>query len=108
MGIDLRLNFKQPHLSAALFWWLQRFPRREVGLAWGILREISGSVVVAAVAHGVWNGFAYTLFAFGERVGALGVERTWIHGPEVGIVGLALNLVVVIFLWRLRLRSPVA
>jgi len=79
-----------------------------LGLAWGILREISGSVVVAAVAHGVWNGFAYTLFAFGERVGALGVERTWIHGPEVGIVGLVLNLVVLILLWRLRQRSLVA
>lgn len=71
-----------------------------IGLIWGLLRQVSGSVVVAAVAHGVWNGLAYALFAFGTKVGALGVEATSIYGPEVGLVGVALNAAFAIWLWR--------
>jgi membrane protease YdiL (CAAX protease family) len=62
-----------------------------LGLIWGYLRQMSGSVVVAAVSHAVWNAFAYALYGFGERVGALGIEQTHIYGPEVGFVGIALN-----------------
>ena len=66
-----------------------------LGLMWGLLRQISGSVVVAALCHSVWNGIDYPLYGFGEKVGALGIEQTHIFGPEVGIVGVAINLVVV-------------
>ena len=51
----------------------------------------AGSVVVPAVCHAVWNGLDYPLFAFGEKVGALGIEQTHIYGPEVGIIGVAIN-----------------
>ena len=71
-----------------------------LGAAWGILRAISGSVVVAAVSHGIWNGLAYSLFGFGTRTGALGIERSAIWGPEVGLVGVAVNAAVVVLLWR--------
>ncbi|HKZ73736.1 MAG TPA: CPBP family intramembrane glutamic endopeptidase [Steroidobacteraceae bacterium] len=30
-----------------------------MGLIWGMLRLISGSVVVASLSHGLWNGVAY-------------------------------------------------
>jgi membrane protease YdiL (CAAX protease family) len=71
-----------------------------VGLIWGSLRLGSGSVVVASVSHALWNAFAYCLFAFGTKVGALGVTETWLYGPEVGWVGLGLNAVFAVWLWR--------
>jgi uncharacterized protein len=71
-----------------------------LGAIWGMLRLISGSVIVASVSHGVWNGLAYVLFGFGTHVGALGIKQTAIYGPEVGVLGLLLNLVFAAVLWR--------
>jgi membrane protease YdiL (CAAX protease family) len=71
-----------------------------LGLSWGLLRQWSGSIVVTSVCHGVWNGLAYAFFGFGEHVGALGIEQTWIFGPEVGLLGIAANAIVVVLLWR--------
>ncbi|MEE8294922.1 MAG: type II CAAX endopeptidase family protein [Sphingomonadales bacterium] len=62
-----------------------------MGLIWGLMRLISGSVIVSSVCHAVWNAFAYGLFGFGTKVGALGIENTALFGPEVGYLGLALN-----------------
>jgi membrane protease YdiL (CAAX protease family) len=71
-----------------------------LGLVWGMLRLVSGSAVVASVSHAVWNALAYGLFAYGTKVGALGIEETSIYGPEVGFVGLALNGAYAVVLWR--------
>ena len=71
-----------------------------IGAIWGMLRSISGSVIVASVSHGVWNGGAYVLFGFGTKVGALGVQETAVFGPEVGAAGLLMNLVFAAALWR--------
>ena len=76
-----------------------------IGLIWGILRSVSGSVLVASVAHAVWNAIAYGLFAFGSKVGALGVTETGTYGPEVGWVGLLLNAVFAAALWSCLGRS---
>jgi len=70
-----------------------------VGAVWGMLRMATGSVVVAAVCHAVWNGIDYPLFGFGEKVGALGIEQTHIYGPEVGVFGLGLNFLFAVALW---------
>jgi membrane protease YdiL (CAAX protease family) len=70
-----------------------------IGVAWGLLRLISGSVVVAAVTHGIWNGAVYVSFNNGAEIGALGIQDTSIFGPEAGVLGLALNLVYTIGLW---------
>jgi hypothetical protein len=59
-----------------------------MGAIWGMLRWISGSVIVASVSHGLWNGGAYVLFGFGTKVGALGVENTAVFGPEATALGL--------------------
>ena len=34
------------------------------------------------------------------EVGALGIQNTAIFGPEVGVVGLTLNIVFAVLLWR--------
>lgn len=71
-----------------------------IGVIFGLLRGISGSVIVASLSHGVWNGGDYVFFGFGAKVGALGIKNTAIYGPEVGILGLALNVVFATVLWR--------
>ena len=71
-----------------------------IGAIWGLMRWISGSVLVASLCHGVWNGGAYVLFGFGTKAGALGIQQTGIFGPEVGVLGLALNLLFAVLLWR--------
>lgn len=71
-----------------------------LGAIWGMLRMLSGSVVVASVSHGVWNGLAYVLFGFGSHVGALGISNTVIYGPEIGLIGLLFNAAVAAGLLR--------
>lgn len=78
-----------------------------LGANWGLLRSLSGSVVVASVSHGLWNGMAYALFGFGTHVGALGIQDTSLYGPEVGVLGLGLNVAFFTLLSRLTTR-PVA
>jgi membrane protease YdiL (CAAX protease family) len=72
-----------------------------IGAIWGILRLMSGSVIVASVSHGLWNGLDYALFAFGTKTGALGIKNTAVFGPEVGVLGLLLNVAFALLLWRL-------
>jgi CAAX protease family protein len=71
-----------------------------MGAVWGLLRWISGSVIVSSVCHGLWNGGAYVLFGFGTKAGALGIANTALYGPEVGVFGLALNLAFAVTLWQ--------
>jgi len=35
-----------------------------IGMVWGLLRWISGSVIVSSVSHGLWNAMAYVFFGF--------------------------------------------
>src|SRR5215813_2709313 len=80
-----------------------------MGGIWGLLRWKSGSVIVASVSHGVWNGGAYILFGFGTKVGALGIRETGIYGPEVGVLGLTLNIIfaaVLWYCWKVRRARP--
>lgn len=72
-----------------------------LGAVWGILRMVSGSVLVPAVSHAVWNGFDYPLYGFGEKSGALGIQQTHLFGPEVGLLGILLNALFVLLIWRL-------
>jgi uncharacterized protein len=71
-----------------------------MGAVWGLLRAMSGSVIVASLSHGVWNGIAYVFFGVGTKAGALGIANTAIFGPEVGIVGLAINAAFAVALWK--------
>jgi membrane protease YdiL (CAAX protease family) len=71
-----------------------------MGLVWGLLRWLSGSLIVASLSHGLWNGAAYVLFGFGTKIGALGIRNTVFFGAESGVLGLILNVVFAAALWR--------
>jgi membrane protease YdiL (CAAX protease family) len=72
-----------------------------LGLNWGLMRMVSGSVIVASVSHALWNALAYKFFGFGSEYGVLTTSSFRIFDPERGLVGLALNAVVfaVFFRW---------
>jgi membrane protease YdiL (CAAX protease family) len=70
-----------------------------IGVAWGLLRLISGSAVVVAVTHGIWNAAVYELFNNGAELGALGIQNISIFGPEAGVLALVLNLGYTLGLW---------
>lgn len=76
-----------------------------IGIAWGLLRLGSGSLIVPAVTHGVWNSAVYVLFNFGAETGALGIHNTSVFGPEAGWLGLVLNLGYAAGLWLLYRRT---
>jgi len=71
-----------------------------LGAIWGALRAVSGSVVVASVSHGVWNGLVYTFYGATSDPGILGVPESAIWGPETGLLGLALNGVFLAYILR--------
>jgi membrane protease YdiL (CAAX protease family) len=109
------LGFTVWHISAISLDTGFDIPAREIpvylvnatllGAAFGLLRAASGSVIVPAVCHAVWNGLDYPLFGFGEKIGALGIEATHIFGPEVGLVGIPFNALALLTLytwWRRR------
>lgn len=91
----LAKGFALPPLQAALF----IVNAAAIGAIWGLLRSVSGSIVVSSVSHGLWNGVTYALFGAGAKIGALGVVQTAIYGPEVGVIGLGLNLLFLSALW---------
>lgn len=74
-----------------------------LGLIWGLLRLGSGSILVPSLGHGIWNGLVYVLFGVGSNVGALGIRDVGLYGPEVGVLGALLNLLVAATLaWMFR------
>ncbi|MGE0180094.1 MAG: lysostaphin resistance A-like protein [Sphingomonas sp.] len=112
------LAFALWHASAVLLPTGFDIPRAQVpvflanatllGATWGVLRWRSGSLIVASVSHGLWNGLAYSLFGFGAQSGALGVSDTALFGPEVGLFGLGLNAAFLAALWfSTRPRSSI-
>ena len=69
-----------------------------LGAIWALMRARSGSILVSSLSHGVWNGCDYVLFGFGSRHGALGIADTAFYGPEVGVLGLSLNIFFLLLL----------
>lgn len=76
------------------------------GLVWGMLRQVSGSIIVTSLSHGLWNGLAYPLFGTTDA-GALGIKNAAVFGPEKGLLGLVLNIMLMAaFWWWLNRDSP--
>ncbi|MBI5458749.1 CPBP family intramembrane glutamic endopeptidase [Methanobacterium sp.] len=69
------------------------------GLIFGLLRYISGSIIVSSFSHALWNTIVYSLFGFGSTIGILGIKMTNIFSPESGLLGLACGLVFMAILW---------
>ena len=95
-AVLLKTGFAPPHSQVPGF----LLNAAVLGAIWGLLRWHSGSVIVSSLSHGVWNGMAYVLFGFGSRSGALGIKNTGLFGPEVGVLGLAMNVAVLAALWN--------
>jgi membrane protease YdiL (CAAX protease family) len=75
-----------------------------MGAIWGLLRLISGSIIVSSVSHSVWNAIAYALFGEGPKIGLLGVTQTSLYGPEVGVIGLVLNCIFALALFAVHMK----
>ena len=70
-----------------------------IGFSWALMRRGSGSILVTSVSHGVWNSLGYAFFGEGATAGALGIHNTAVFGPEIGLLGLGLNLAFAAVLW---------
>ena len=79
-----------------------------IGFVWAQMRRRSGSIVVTSVSHSLWNALAYSLFGTGTTLGVLGIKNTAVFGPELGFVGLGLNLLFAVGLWLLNGRGDAA
>jgi len=75
------------------------------GMILGLFRYRSGSIVVSALSHALWNTTAYTLFGAGDRTGILGIKMTNIFDPERGVMGMALSIVFLGILWHRTFKS---
>ena len=69
------------------------------GLIFGLLRYISGSIIVSSFSHAIWNTLVYSLFGIGSGIGILGIKTTNIFSPESGLLGLACGIVFMVILW---------
>ena len=102
-AVTLETGFNPPASQVPVF----MINAAVMGAIWSLLRLISGSVIVASLSHGVWNAGAYVFFGLGTKVGALGVRNTGMYGPEVGVLGLAINLLFFLTLcWWTYRRLP--
>jgi membrane protease YdiL (CAAX protease family) len=70
-----------------------------IGFNWALMRQRSGSIVVTAVSHSVWNTLVYVFIGVGTTVAALGIQNSAVFGPELGLVGLALNVTFAAVVW---------
>jgi membrane protease YdiL (CAAX protease family) len=95
-AVTLKTGFEPPRAQVPVY----LANAAVLGCIWGMMRWLSGSVIVTSLSHGLWNGLAYVLFGYGTKVGALGIHNTAVLGPEVGVVGLAVNLIFLAWLWR--------
>lgn len=69
------------------------------GVAMGLLRLRSGSIIVPSVCHALWNASVYTFFGAGEKMGQLGIADPSIWDPERGYAGLVLAVLAAGLLW---------
>ena len=72
---------------------------------WASLKRAGKSdkqvLVWTTLAFVAWHISAISLdTGFGEKAGALGIDQTHIFGPEVGILGIVLNLLFFTVFWR--------
>ena len=77
------------------------------GVAMGLLRLRSGSIIVTSLCHALWNASVYTFFGAGEKMGQLGISDSSIWDPERGYAGLVLA-VLAATLWWWRVKPSIA
>jgi len=73
-----------------------------LGLNWGLLRYRANSVLVAAVSHSFWNTLIYFFFGFGDGLsGLFTLPSDSFFSPERGLLGVILNSIVFLVLYRI-------
>jgi CAAX protease family protein len=77
------------------------------GVAMGLLRLRSGSIIVPSACHALWNASVYTFFGAGGKTGQLGISDPSIWDPERGYAGLVLAVLAAVLLWW-RIKPAVA
>ena len=70
------------------------------GIAMGLLRFRSGSIIVPSACHALWNATDYTFFGTGRKIGQLGIVDSSIWDPERGYAGLVLAVIAAVLMWR--------
>lgn len=108
------LAFLAWHVPVAFLEMGEGFPRSAIpiylanvlvlGLNWGVMRMVSGSVLVPSLSHAVWNAIAYRFFGFGVEYGELTRSSFTTLDPERGVVGLALNAGFLAIAWALLVK----
>lgn len=93
--VTLAKGFTLPPQQAAVYILNVAF----IGVIWGCMRSRSGSIIVTGASHTLWNALTYVLYGIGPLSGFLGIKQTFIYGPEVGVIGLLLNIVVAVILF---------
>ena len=69
------------------------------GMIFGLLRYISGSIIVSSFSHALWNTIVYILFGVGSSVGILNIKMTGFYHPESGLLGLIFGIIFMGILW---------
>ncbi|MBU1055142.1 MAG: CPBP family intramembrane metalloprotease [Proteobacteria bacterium] len=68
-----------------------------VGLIFGGLYYKSKSLLVAGLAHGMWNAIVYALYGLGNELpGLLAGKNETVTHPEYGIIGVVVLLLVIV------------
>jgi len=70
-----------------------------VSFIWGIVRIRSKSMMPIVLSHAIWNTYAYYLFGYGTDRGLLGITSTAVLDPERGILGTAIYIIVLGFMF---------
>ena len=76
-----------------------------LGACFGMLKEISGSLLVPTLSHCIWNTLLYELYGSGTVPGYFIGFRPELFDPERGLLGLVLNLTMFLLLWRFNFRG---
>lgn len=75
------------------------------GLTFGLLRYISGSIIVSSFSHALWNTVVYILFGSGTAIGILGIKSFNVYHPESGLLGLVFGIIFMVILWLWAFRK---
>ncbi|KPK89811.1 hypothetical protein AMJ80_09260 [bacterium SM23_31] len=69
-----------------------------VGINFGLIRLLSGSIIICSVSHSMWNALLYSIFGHGTNTGILSEFNYQLFDPERGYMGIIINILVALFL----------
>lgn len=74
----------------------------------GMLRYFSNSIIFISFCHALWNTLIYTFFGSGKEIGSWGIKNYFLFDPERGLMGIALQgLIILFFLYSINIKKQV-